>query len=677
MPDRKDSPLKRLRHFLVGAALDPSKPAAFRAFSLMAFLAWAGLGSDGLSSSAYGPEEIHAFLGSHAPLAAGIALATAATVGILCAGYMRIIEAFPAGGGGYLAASKLLSPLAGMVCGCALIMDYILTIAVSAAAAADSLFSLLPGEWQAHKAEAACMGLLVLIVLNLRGYGGPGPVLIPVFLIFLGTQVFAIAHALASHGLHPGALAADALGEARGIRADAGAWGALALVLGAYAMGAAGYGGIEAISDGMTGLREPRAKTAKRTMAYLMVSLAFLLGGLLLAYQLSGIEREPGRTMNASLFRAAAADWPRAVSDAFVSAALICQALILFGACQVGFQAGPRVLAGMAADRWLPTRFANLSDRLVTQNGIFIMGLAALAVLIHARASVAYLAIPYGIAVFLAIVLTQAAMVRHWSAVRRRAGRWLNGALINGSALALSALILAGAVFLGFHRGGGTALAALGFLAVLALLTRRRYRKVADMLVRLESLVKAAGAARAQAERGEALPLVPSVSGAPIRADRDPKAKTAVLVVGGYDGLGLHSLFAILRLFGNLFRNFVFVEVGLLDAGNYKGMDEVGNLQAHVDEGLSRYVGFMRSHGYHAEAVSVLSHDAVEGAASVAPRIVDRYPQAIFFMGQMVFPEETLFTRLLHNNLVFSLQRRLYHMGIPFIILPVRIRTDA
>jgi hypothetical protein len=88
---------------------------------------------------------------------------------------------------------------------------------------------------------------------------------------------------------------------------------------------------------------------------------------------------------------------------------------------------------------------------------------------------------------------------------------------------------------------------------------------------------------------------------------------------------------------------------------------------------LMEYVGFMRSHGYHAEAVSVLSYDPVDGAVSVAPRIQQRFPQAIFFMGQLVFPEETMLTRFLHNNLVFSLQRKLYHMGLPFIILPVRI----
>ena len=184
----------------------------------------------------------------------------------------------------------------------------------------------------------------------------------------------------------------------------------------------------------------------------------------------------------------------------------------------------------------------------------------------------------------------------------------------------------------------------------------------------------AARLARELAEKGLRPPPLPGVSEGGLPEAYNPKAKTAVLVINGYNGLGLHSLFAVLRMLGSVFRNFVFLEVGVLDAGNFKGVDEVENLRAHVDQELGEYVRFVESHGYHAEAVGVLSHDAVEGAANAAPGILQRYPQAIFFMGQLVFEEETLWTRLLYNNLVFALQRRLYHAGIPFIILPVRIR---
>ena len=79
-------------------------------------------------------------------------------------------------------------------------------------------------------------------------------------------------------------------------------------------------------------------------------------------------------------------------------------------------------------------------------------------------------------------------------------------------------------------------------------------------------------------------------------------------------------------------------------------------------------------HGYYGEGISALSHDVVEGSAQLAPKIMERFPQSVFFMGQLVFPEESFFSRLLHNNTVFAVQRRLYHLGIPFIIMPVRVK---
>ena len=179
----------------------------------------------------------------------------------------------------------------------------------------------------------------------------------------------------------------------------------------------------------------------------------------------------------------------------------------------------------------------------------------------------------------------------------------------------------------------------------------------------------------ANSTQGGTFSLIQSECEAP--AQFDPKAKTAVLMVNGCNGLGLHSLFAIIRLFGGIFKNFIFLEVGIIDAGNFKGADEVQHLESHVKEGLEKYVQFMHRHGYYAEFVHGLSHDPVSGGIKIAPEILERFPQAIFFMGQLVFAEDTFVTRLFHNNVVFAVQRRLYHMGIPFIILPVRIKMKT
>ncbi|HTO76456.1 MAG TPA: amino acid transporter, partial [Thermoanaerobaculia bacterium] len=130
-----------LKNVLVGKPRDPTDPSVFHHVTLVAFLAWVGLGADGLSSSAYGPEEAFRALGSHAYLAVILALMIAATVLIISACYSKVIELFPGGGGGYLVATKLLGRRFGVVSGCALIVDYVLTISTSVASGVDQIFS--------------------------------------------------------------------------------------------------------------------------------------------------------------------------------------------------------------------------------------------------------------------------------------------------------------------------------------------------------------------------------------------------------------------------------------------------------------------------------------------------------------------------------------------------------
>src|ERR1043165_6620361 len=120
----------RIRRAVFGAPKDVKDPHAFHKLSLVALLAWVGLGADGLSSSAYGPEEAYRQLGEHTPLAVYLALTMAFTVFVISYGYSRIIEQFPSGGGGYLVASKLLGPRVGVLSGAALLVDYVLTITI-------------------------------------------------------------------------------------------------------------------------------------------------------------------------------------------------------------------------------------------------------------------------------------------------------------------------------------------------------------------------------------------------------------------------------------------------------------------------------------------------------------------------------------------------------------------
>jgi amino acid transporter len=688
---------QKCRNLILGAPLDPTNKQAFHGIALAAFFAWVGLGSDGLSSSAYGPEEAFLALGSHDHLAILIAIASAVTVCIISASYAQLIEVFPSGGGGYLVASKLISPTAGMISGCALIIDYILTITISIASAADALFSFLPPEWSPHKMQFSLGALILLTVLNMRGAKETVMPLVPVFLVFVFSHAFAILYALATHLWDFSAVAAETAGQVARTRSELGLVGMLFLLLRAFSMGAGTYTGIEAVSNGLNILREPKVKTGKRTMLYMALSLAFTVFGLSLAYLLFHVQHAPGKTLNAVLFEAIAAGWPDPWGKGFVYVCLVSEALILFAAAQAGFMGGPRVLANMALDKWFPTRFSLLSDRLVSQNGIFLMGAAAVATLFLTGGSVKYLVVLYSITVFVTFVLSQWGMVRYWRNNRRNLAHWRRKLAVNAAGLALCSFILAAVTLLKFRQGGWITLLITGALIALATAIKRHYNFVEQVLHRMDNLVAIARSQEAASlpsgipeadpdqDEGKASKVPPAkrsaqaiakpapAAPAPAPAAFNPKAKTAVLLVNGFNGLGLHSLLAIIRMFGGVFKNFVFMEVGVIDAGSFKGAEEVENLNAHVQEGLDEYVKFVERNGMHSEGVMALSHDVVEGSGELAGKITARYPQAVFFMGQLVFPEETLFSRLLHNNTVFAVQRKLYHMGIPFIILPIRI----
>src|SRR5215831_1939807 len=159
----------RIKRAVIGAPKDVKDPDALHKLSLIALLAWVGLGADGLSSSAYGPEETFKALGDHTGLAFFLAILMATTVMVISYGYSRIIEQFPSGGGGYVVASKLLHPRIGVVSGAALLVDYVLTITVSVASGADAIFSFLPPSWAIWKLPVSFAGVALLTVMNVRG----------------------------------------------------------------------------------------------------------------------------------------------------------------------------------------------------------------------------------------------------------------------------------------------------------------------------------------------------------------------------------------------------------------------------------------------------------------------------------------------------------------------------
>jgi hypothetical protein len=482
--------------------------------------------------------------------------------------------------------------------------------------------------------------------------------LIPVFMVFVITHVFVILWAIGTHLDNIPEVARAAAQNIHSAHQELGLFGMLLLMLRAYSLGAGTYTGIEAVSNGLPILREPKVQTGKRTMAYMAVSLAFTATGLMIAYLLIGVHHAPGKTLNATLFESITATWG-AGGHWFVLITLISEAMLLFVAAQAGFLDGPRVLANMALDRWMPTKFATLSDRLVSQNGILLMGGAGLLMMLVTQGNVRLLVVLYSINVFITFVLSQLGMVRHWWQERLAGGAWKKKLAINGVGLALTAGILLTVTILKFHEGGWITLLITGSLIGLSLGIRRHYNYTRTLLNRLDSLVEAIESIT-EAKSGREIPC-------------DPNGKTAVILVSGFNGLGLHTLLGILRVFSGHFKNFVFIQIGVVDAGNFKGAAEVERLRHHCLEELDRYVTHMHAHGHYAASYYSVGTDVVEELSQIAPRITAKYPNAVFFGGQLVFPEETFASRWLHNYTVFSVQRRFYRQGIPFVLLPIRV----
>jgi amino acid transporter len=662
-----DSPetrfFERLKNVFIGGARDIRDPNLFHKLSLVAFFAWIGLGADGLSSANYGPEESFLALGSHGHLGIFVALATAVTIFVIASSYSQIVELFPSGGGGYLVASKLLSPIIGMISGCALLIDYVLTIAISIASGADAIFSFLPLSMQPLKIVLACAGVLMLTLMNLRGVRESVAPLVPIFLLFLLTHAFAIIFGLGLHVPEIGTAARATAADVRAATVQLGSFGVFVLILRAYSMGAGTYTGIEAVSNALPMLREPKVQTAKRTMRYMAASLAFMAAGLMICYLLFRVTKDPGKTLNATLMERITAGWGGA-GVVFLLVTLVSEAVLLFVAAQTGFLDGPRVLANMSIDRWLPSQFSLLSERLVIKNGIVLMGGAALVLMLASRGSVKLLIVLYAINVFITFCLSQAGMVRHWWRERKTVRTWKRKISINGFGLLLTGFILVSQVVLKFREGGWVTLLVTGSLVGVAVVVKRFYRSTGRRLARLDHLMTGVAA------QETAVPPGPARARAP-RFDR--KGKTAVILVSGFNGTGLHTLFNVRGVFGTTFRNWFFIQAGIIDADRFKGSEELEKLQAHVDEGLERYVKFLGAEGMYARGFSAVGTDVADEICGLAESIHRQTPGAVFFGGQIVFPEDTFLSRLLFNRTTFVVQRRLHQQGIPFLVMPVRV----
>ncbi len=644
-----------LKNFLLGKSLDPFKPGLFKHVALVSLFAWIGLGADGLSSSCYGPEQAYLALGAHTSLAIFIALGVVVSIFIIALGYNQVLELFPSGGGGYKIATQLLGAQAGVVSGSALLVDYVLTIAISIASGVDALYSFFPTTWHGTKLTVEIVAVLILIVLNLRGMKESIKILLPIFLGFVLTHFALIAYGIGAH--HSGLLATthQALAETSVLSTSMGPIVLIAFILHAYSLGSGTYTGLEAVSNNVDKLAEPRIHTGKLTMFYIAASLSIVAGGITLLYLLWNAQPEVGKTLNAVVFHSILGS--SGTGQAGLIITLLFEAGILVVGANTGFLAGPAVLANMAQDNWLPRRFRLLSSRLVTSNGIVLFGVCAILVLLLSDGKVNWLVVLYSINVFITFTLTLLGLASHWIRHRSKASKqWIRRFLLASLGFIVTGFILMMTVLTKFTEGGWVSIAITSGVIGFCYLVKHHYLKINKVLRLIQADL--------------APPLKNITKSHP---ECSPDKPTAIILIDANKAVGMHTLYWIIRHFPNHFKNFIFISIGQVDIKSFQGSNALKTMTKEVEATLDYFVKYCHQHELASKSYSAYGADVIEKLMELTEEIRATYPQHIFFAGQISFQNDSWFKRMLHNGVAYTFQRRLHSLGEQIVLLPMRI----
>lgn len=643
---------KKIKRVILGGPINPFSPDTMRHVSLIAFFAWVGLGADGLSSACYGPEEAYIALGTHTHFALYIAIATAITVFIISIGYNQVIELFPSGGGGYKVATQLLGSYVGLVSGAALIVDYILTIAVSTASSIDALFSMMPRQYLHYKLLAEVGLIIALLLLNMRGMRESIKVLMPIFLGFFILHVGLIIYGITIHHEGLELIVPDTIADTKDMVSTVGLLPVLALIFHAYSLGGGTYTGIEAVSNNVNRLRRPRVETGKWTMLYMAISLSFVAAGMILLFLLWTPTAVEGKTLNAVVFHSILGN--SEFGHIMLLITLFLEGGLLFVAANTGFLAGPSVLANMAIDGWVPNRFRHLSTRLVVNNGLILFALSAIGILIWCRGEVSLLVVLYSINVFLTFSLSLFGLCVYWIKKRSQASkRWPLRFSIAFLAFLITSSILVITVVSKFEEGGWLTVIITCALVLVCVLIKKHYQRFNRKLRQLDEQLK----------QSISLPLHP--------VDLDPQKPTAVILVGKSPGVAMHTLLNVIRMFPRHFSNFVFMSAGVVDVESFAGHGQLEKMRNQVNKNLQYFVDYCQQYGLAAEAYVEFGTDTVQELLELSEVVTDKYSNCIFFASKLIFEKDNFATRFLHNETAFTLQRYLHMMGKELVILPM------
>ncbi|MFR9729276.1 APC family permease [Saccharopolyspora sp. MS10] len=461
--------------------------------------------SDAMSSVAYAPEEIFLVLSlaglSAYALTPWVGALVALVMLTVVASYRQNVRAYPSGGGDYEVATVNLGKQAGLTVASALLVDYVLTVAVSISAAAANVGALIPFV-ATHKVWFAVAAIVVLTAINLRGLRESGGFMaVPVYAFLLGVLgmiAFGLFRALV---LDQPMRAESATVEIMPDESQLAGLAFVFLVMRAFSQGAAALTGVEAISNGVPAFQKPKSRNAATTLLMMGTISVTMLMGLIYLAQLTGvrlaenpaaqiISAPPGyeqKTMVAQLAAAVFDVFPPGIF--YVTAAT---AIILVLAANTAFNGFPVLGSILAQDRYLPRQFHTRGDRLAFSNGILFLAAFAVVLVMAFDAEVTRLVQLYVVGVFVSFTVSQTGMVRHWNrllrterdpAARRRMRR---AQAINGFGLLLTGSVLLIVLLTKFTKGAWIALAAMGAIYLLMTAIRRHYDAVQEELAQYD-----------------------------------------------------------------------------------------------------------------------------------------------------------------------------------------------
>jgi amino acid transporter len=439
------------------------------------------LASDNISSSAYATEEamrVLALAGTGAlVLTMPISFAIVGVLAIVVLSQTQVIRTYPGGGGSYAVARGELGPIPGLVVAAALLVDYVLTVAVSVAAGVAAIGSFVPVVYE-HRVIWGLVLIAVLAVGNLRGVREAGLLFSAPTYIYLVAIVGLIAYgiALVAIGATPPAAQPPAPFDANGTEA----LGVL-LILRAFSSGSVALTGAEAVANGTPSLKPPEARNGIITVAVMGACFGTVFMGLsFLATSIGAVpDMHEAETLNSVVTRSFVGLGP------YYYLVQVATAVILILAANTGFTGFPRLASVLAEDRFMPRQFAYRGDRLAFSVGIIALALIAEAVLAGFGGSVTALIPLYTIGVFLAFTLAQSGLIRRWYARRERGWRWRLG--LNAVGVVATSVTLVVVAVTKFERGAWMVLVVLPILVFLLSAIHRHYRTVADALT-LEDL---------------------------------------------------------------------------------------------------------------------------------------------------------------------------------------------